>query len=187
MKETNLIKILCSIPVILLALYYVPFLGVCLIILRNFAYYNRKHFNISYILVGLGFVLFVPKIVLSILKLLSINNSYLTDLTSNDIYLKLVNYGKSILIIGTIFIIISFIAKRLINKSIDSIKSYIIRQEQQDYEISKQNDMAIKLKQEQAKNTNVIYCPKCGASNLLTDKVGICKYCRSKIENKTSR
>ena len=37
-------------------------------------------------------------------------------------------------------------------------------------------------KQEKTKNTKVVYCPYCGADNMLTEKVGTCKYCRRKIQ-----
>ena len=42
MKNNLFIKILCSIPVILLFLYFIPFLGVCLILFRYFIYDNKK-------------------------------------------------------------------------------------------------------------------------------------------------
>ena len=38
MKEREIFKILTSIPVILIVLYFIPFLGVCLIIFRYFIY-----------------------------------------------------------------------------------------------------------------------------------------------------
>ena len=54
----------------------------------------------------------------------------------------------------------------------------------QDAEISKQNDMQIKIKQQNAKNTSYVKCPNCGSDNLLSEKFGTCKYCRRKLVNK---
>ena len=43
---------------------------------------------------------------------------------------------------------------------------------------------ALKEKIEAAKNMTVVYCPHCGADNILTTNVGTCKYCRSRLEVK---
>lgn len=43
--------------------------------------------------------------------------------------------------------------------------------------------MEIKLKQERAKNTHVVYFSYCGADNKLTEKTETCKYCRRQIES----
>ena len=42
----------------------------------------------------------------------------------------------------------------------------------------------MKEKREKAKNTHIVYCPYCGADNMLTSNVGRCKYCRRRIEYK---
>ena len=90
--------------------------------------------------------------------------------------------------IGIIFIIISFVLKTLFdkisNKLNSGIRSYISETQRKNAEISKQNDMEIKLKQEKAKNTSYVKCRSCGADNLISNKFGNCKYCRRKIENK---
>ena len=40
----------------------------------------------------------------------------------------------------------------------------------------------MKEKQMQAKNTHVVICSHCGASNMLTSTTGKCKYCRNIIQ-----
>lgn len=42
----------------------------------------------------------------------------------------------------------------------------------------------MKEKREKAKNTGYVKCPYCGSDNLVSEKFGICAYCRRKIENK---
>ena len=64
------------------------------------------------------------------------------------------------------------------------VRNYISETQRRDAEISKQNDMEMKIKQEKAKNTSYVKCPNCGSDNLLEGKFGTCKYCRRELENK---
>ena len=57
--------------------------------------------------------------------------------------------------------------------------------QEQELEISRENDLKIKEKQLKAQNTSYVKCPYCGSDNLLSEKFGICTYCRRKIENKS--
>ena len=52
---------------------------------------------------------------------------------------------------------------------------------QNEKEVSRENDLKVKLKQIASQNTEVVICPYCGADNILTSKVGTCKFCRKKI------
>ena len=70
------------------------------------------------------------------------------------------------------------------NKFKTSAKEYIDEMERKEAEISRQNDLEIKLKQETAKNTHVVYCPNCGADNIIVGNHGKCKYCRSVLKAK---
>ena len=57
MRNNSIIKLLCSIPVILVVLYFIPFLGVCLLICRYIVYYyDRKRISTPYYLVSIGFI-----------------------------------------------------------------------------------------------------------------------------------
>ena len=135
MKNNLLFKILSSLPIILISLYFIPFLGVCLILLRYF-----------------------------------------------------INYSKRLICVGVIFLIISFVLNTIFDKvssKLNSgIRNYINETQRRDAEISRKNDMEIKIKQEKAKNTSYVKCPNCGSDNLLGEKYGTCKYCRSKLVNK---
>ena len=61
---------------------------------------------------------------------------------------------------------------------------YVHSEFKKDEEISKQNDMELKIKREKALSTAYVKCPYCGADNLISQKVGVCSYCRRKLENK---
>ncbi len=185
MKEREIFKILTSIPVILIVLYFIPFLGVCLIIFRYFIYKN-KYYKLPLTLVICGILIIIPNIVNSILKSFKINS--LENLITLDIYQKLVPYSKRLITVGIIFLIISYIVKiiynKVSNKLTNEFKNYIQKEEQRSAEISAKNDLIMKEKREKAQNTHVVYCPYCGSDNMITGSVGTCKYCRRKIEYK---
>ena len=192
MKTNFLIKVLCSLPVILLGLYFIPFVGICLLILRYFIYSNRNKLSTYLLLIGMGVLVYVPKLLYSILDVIKYDgvlNSYLDKIVNSNLYsVDLINYGKFIIIVGVIFLIISVVLKQLLEKVIHSINgmanNYISKSVESNAKISKENDMEIKVKQEKAKNTTYIKCPKCGADNIISEQFGECKYCRSKLVNK---
>lgn len=186
MSSNNILKILCSLPSILLFLYFIPFVGVCLIILRCFVYNNKKRF-VSKGLIIIGILIYIPKILGDILNLIKFKIDtipYFSEVINSDAYIKLVDYSEFILTVGIITLIISVIFKKVFDKISRVARSYIKSNISQQQEISKQNDLEVKLRREKAKNTHVVYCPHCGGDNMLTEKVGKCKYCRRKIEFK---
>ena len=187
MKNNLLFKILASLPIILLMLYFIPFLGIILILFRFFVYSNKKISTSIYITL-VGILLLIPKIIYFILGIFKIDINtipYLQDVLNSDLYnINFINYSKLLICIGIIFLIISFALTAIFNKLNIGILNYISKQEKMDTKISRENDMKIKIKQEKAKNTSYVKCPYCGSDNLLSEKFGICQYCRRKIENK---
>ncbi len=187
MKNNLLFKILASLPIILLMLYFIPFLGIILILFRFFVYSNKKISTSIYITL-VGILILIPKIIYFILGIFKININtipYLQDVLNSDLYnINFINYSKLLICIGIIFLIISFALTAIFNKLNIGILNYISKQEKMDTKISRENDMKIKIKQEKAKNTSYVKCPYCGSDNLLSEKFGICQYCRRKIENK---
>lgn len=192
MKNNLLFKLLSSLPMILIALYFIPFLGVCLILLRYFMYNNRKRISTPIYIIGVGILILIPKVLNLILDMVKVDITtipYLKDVVNAELYsVDFINYSKRLICVGVIFLIISFVLKTLfdkVNSKLNNgIRNYISETQKRDAEISKQNDMEIKIKQEKAKNTSYVKCPNCGSDNLLGEKFGVCKYCRSKIENK---
>lgn len=188
MKSNALFKLLATLPVIFIALYFIPFLGICLILFRYFMYNDKRRVRTSIILFGVGILILIPKGLYSVLDIVNFDiNSipYLEDIINSELYnIELIDYSKFLICVGIIFLIISFIIKSLFNKVNSGIMKYITETEKRDAEMSKQNDMEIKLKQEKAKNTSYVKCPNCGSDNLLGEKFGTCSYCRRKIENK---
>ena len=191
MSNNLIIKILCNFIVILLTLYFIPFLGVCLIIFRFCIYKNKRHYSLSVCLIVTGLLLLVPKIINSLIRILKLDNveiPYLKNILDADIYVRLVKYGKLLITIGVLSFIISIIIKNLYNKLStklnSSIQDYIEKDVQKDYEIRKENDLIMQEKREKAKNTHVVKCPFCGSDNMLTEQTGVCKFCRKSLEYK---
>lgn len=189
MKNNIFLRSLSSLPVIFIFLYFIPFLGICLILLRYLIYSNkRKRISTPIFLIGVGFLILIPKGLSNIFEMLKLDTNiipYFNDIVSTELYnVEFIKYSKFLLTVGIIFLIISFVFNSLFNKLENFIRSYINAQEKRDVEISQKNDLIMKEKQEKAKNTHVVYCPYCGADNMLTSKTGTCKYCRRQIQAK---
>ena len=188
MSENKLIKLFTSIPIILTLLYFIPFLGICLILFRYYVYRNENHYKIAIVLIVFGLLLLTPKLVNTILKTFKLNIAipYLKTILSSDIYLKLLSYSKWLIIIGVLCLILCYIFTSVVSKVKSSLNSkfnnYIKKNEQRTYEIQKENDLKMKEKQEEAKNTHFVSCPTCGSDNILHGNLGICKHCRRTLK-----
>jgi len=185
MKNNIIVKLLCSISVILVVTYFIPFLGIILILFRFFVY-PKKHYTTAITLVLCGLLILLPKIVNYILELAKINTKilYLGEILNSSIYPKLVSLSKLLIIVGVILLIISYISKMLGEKLGNAVGNYFKEEQRKDYEISEKNDLKMKEKQEIAKNTHFVKCPNCGGDNTVIGNVGKCKFCRKDIAYK---
>ncbi len=160
-------KILCSLPVILIALYFIPFVGICLLMFRliydviNTPKYKRKNSTITYFSTNIfcfGLLLILPNLVYKILEYFKVKGEFLTylnDFISKDIYIKLYSYGKKLLIIGLIAYIISILAKKLFSKTSSTVEKTISDKIKDTYNKSIQNsaeEQSKKLDQEEKLN-----------------------------------
>ena len=156
MRKNLFFKLLCSLPIILVTLYFIPFLGVCLLLLRLYVY-QKKYFSTPVILVLCGFLLWLPKIVSSILEMAKITEEipYLNDILSSDIYPSLLSYSKLLITVGIIFSILSFMFRQvtssLSSKLNSTLRSYMEKDLQQDYEVRKENDLKMQEKRKRRK------------------------------------
>ena len=183
----SFLKLLCSLPIILIVLYFIPFLGICLILFRYYIYRGNKYYKTPILLLVCGILLLIPKLIDLVLKMFKLDNikiPYLNSILTFDIYTKLLSYSKLLVTVGIIFLILSFIFKNVFNKLSSKLRNYMEQDLKKDYEIRKENDMKMQEKREKAKNTHVVHCPFCGSDNMLTEQTGTCKFCRRKIEYK---
>lgn len=192
MRNNSFVKLLCSIPVILAFIYFIPFLGICLLFLRCFVYNNRKKTSTPIYLIGFGILILLPKGMQYVFDMIKFDvNSfpYYTDIINSDLYLSnFINYSKTLITLGIIYVIISTIFTSIYNKVTSKVstglRNYMQQDLQKDYEIRKENDLKMQEKREISKNTHVVRCPYCGSDNMLTEQTGTCKFCRRKIEFK---
>lgn len=185
MRDNIFLRLLTSIPIILIFLYFIPFLGICLIILRQFIYNNKKRISTPIILIIFGILILVPiglNLIFNLIKFDKTVIPYFNEIINSQIYTtNLIKYSKLLITTGIVLLIISFIINSIYQKLENNLKTYISNQEKKDAEISKKNDLIMKEKREKAKNTHVVHCPYCGSDNMLTEQTGTCKFCRRKI------
>ena len=144
MKNNLFIKILCSIPVILFAMYFSRFLGICLVIFRLIAFRNSKYV-LPGTLVMMGIVLLIPKG----LHMISSEIPYINDIVTSDIYNKLLSYSKFLLIFVVILMIVTYIINLIgikLNNLSNQVSNYAKKEEQTRQNIMKENDMKMRMK-----------------------------------------
>jgi len=185
MKGNFWIRLLTSLPIILLLLYYLPFLGICLLLFRYFFSRLKMRFFTSFFLLVFGLVLLIPNGILMISRLIEkdiVKSLYLTDVVNSLFYQdSVIGYAKLLLTLGTLFSLFSALLSRIFNRGKSLVRAIFKDQEKKRLEIFEKNDMLIKERQEKARNTHVVICPYCGADLMLTESTGTCKYCRRKI------
>lgn len=191
MSENSILKIICSIPVILILLYFLPFVGVCLIIARYFVYRSRKSYELPIVLLIVGIFLLLPRgaeLILGYLKMDLSSIPYLSNVVGSELYIKIIKYSKFLLTLGIITLIVSYIIKSVVQKATTKIAAAlntgVSNYMNKEAEIKEKNDLKIKEQQERAKHTHSIKCPTCGSFNLIYEDVGVCKYCRNPISAK---
>jgi len=185
MKNNLIVRLLCSLPVILIVMYFIPFLGICLVLFRYFVY-NKKHYSTAITLVVCGLLILLPKFINYVIGLIKIDNNipYLREVLEANVYTKLLSYSKLLIIVGVIFIVLSYIGNMITTKLGSALGNYFKEEQRKEYEISEKNDLKMKEKREIAKNTHFVKCPNCGGDNTVIGNVGKCKYCRKDIEYK---
>lgn len=183
MEKKFFIKVITSLPVILIFMYFIPFIGIALMILRTILKDNFNKITDEIIMICIGVLLMIPKLIIVGSEFLKINIDKLNSYISFDIYIfNLYKYGSRLIIFGVIYLIILILCKKILNIIGISMNSYIREQQNANYKIAKENDMKMREKQERAKNTKIIKCPYCGASNIIQANIGVCKYCRKEIK-----
>ena len=105
------IKIISSIPVILVTLFFIPILGICLLLIRFLDGDVKKKRRIVLLFFVLGIIILIPMIldkVLQFLKLKNVNIPFLKEIVEAKIYkLEFIKYGKLLIIISVVILIVS--------------------------------------------------------------------------------
>lgn len=179
MGNNQLIKLTMSLPVILLLLYVIPFLGFVLLLIKMII--NNKSKNTTLVMVFVWNVLVFLPWVLD--KFNVIDEA--SNIVSNDIYQYLLEGNTYVLgsgiICGLLAILYQRLANSIMSKSIKYIKDKMAEDEARDYKIKSENDMKIRQQKEVVNNTRLAECKSCGAEVLVSSKDVICPYCRQPL------
>ena len=180
-SANGLVKLICSLPVVLIVLYFLPVLGVIMVIARYFIYGERHFFRTPVVLMLAGLILLVPRG----LQLATENfNLGFTIPHLSDI----LNF--ELLIVGVVILIVSYLLKSFISGLSNNIRSmmsqYASTKQAEEVEIRKENDLKLREKEitSKQKTPHVVKCPHCGKTNSITGTVGKCRSCSSAIEYK---
>ena len=186
------LKIICSIPVLLVVLYFLPPLGIFMLIGRYFVYDSRHYYRAPISLFIIGAIILIPR-GLELLNSnfnLSLSIPNFNYIVQPETYQKFVDFAKSLIIISVIFLVVSYILKFIANKISGTIgqvlKAYFSKEMETEAKIRQENDLKLKEKaiESKQKTPHVVKCPNCGKANSIVGTVGKCKACRNHIEYK---
>ena len=193
-------KLICSIPVIIATLYFVPPIGVILTITRLFVFGSYRYYRVPTIILIIALLSLIPRAY----ELLQNNFGEaiptiqpLIDFRNHQLFAKFTDYGRWTAIFGIIMLVISIIFGKLFN----AISTYFSKvstaatKYQKDTENTKKlprngDEINERYKEEVTKNKSetdqntphVAKCPSCGKVNHFIGTVGKCKACRNPIE-----
>ena len=183
MIKKSFINLITSLPIILIALYFLPILGILLLLLKFITATNKNN-NIATILIILGLLIQVPNLLKWLSKSFKFTVPYLNKVLEYDLYYDLTKYSTLLIITGVVLIIITTLFNKIFgsikNTLNEAVDTYVTKQAELDHK----NDLEIMKEQEKAKNTHAVHCPNCGAVTIVSDNVTRCKYCRTVLESK---
>lgn len=187
MKIAN---ILFSIPIILLLLFFLPPLGVIVLLARYAVLGVRHFFRAPVTIVAIGLIIALPFGLDWLIKAVhaDITIPFLSDIVNWEYYPKLLDFAKFSIIVAIIVLIVTILLRNLISaisgKVSRLIGGYYSDMQKRDTAIAKENDLKLKEKaiESKQKTPHVVKCPHCGKTNSIIGTVGECKACRSAIE-----
>ncbi len=188
----KLMKFLCSIPVILLLLYFLPPLGVIVFLARYLVYGDRHFFRAPVVIAIVSLILLIPQGLYLANQNFNLNLSvpFLNEVIDSNIYPKLADYAKFSFIVAIIILIVTYLLRSFLGglsaKFSQLLSSYFSAKQAEEERIAKENDLKLKEKAltSKQKTPHVVKCPHCGKSNSIIGTVGECISCREPIEYK---
>ena len=174
------LKIIFSLPIVLLMLYLFPVVGVIFAMIHLYLYRRaRDYFPILLLIIGI--ILYLPRILEILSQKFQFTIISLSEILEMPIYSQIQPYAKRLIILGIVFMLVSAIFKWIVNLGRNSLLEYIKGQEMESAKLNAKNDLIMKEKREKSLNSHVILCPHCGADNLIYGDSGTCKFCRKMI------
>lgn len=186
-------KIICSLPVLLVTLYFVPPLGVALTIARLFIYGSYRYYRVPALILVIALLCLAPRGY----ELLQQNFGDsipafqpFIDFRAHPLYGKLTDYGRWTAIFSIIMVIASIALGKVANLVSQALRMARMagsgaNRTTSGSDVRKtpimQKDNAQVDPSDQS-TPHVVKCPNCGKANAIKGTVGTCKACRTAIE-----
>jgi len=186
----SLPKLICSLPVILVTLYFIPPIGVLLTIARLFIYGSYRYYRVPAAILVAALLCLAPRGYELLQQNFGVNIpflQFLVDFRLHPLYQKLTDFGRWV----AIFSLIMFLVSVFLGKIATTVSS-ALRMARMAGSMSKDepkstgkstltHDNPAKHQTDQT-TPHVVKCLNCGKANHIIGTVGTCKACRSAIE-----
>ena len=181
MSKNELLKILFSLPIVLVVIYFMPFLGVVMLVARKFIVGKTKY-PVGIVFITVTTIIIIPKLIENIFSLFKISQlDFIENILASDVYHILLSRCKLLFILGVIALIIEAISRKIRTSAVNSLMSYFNSMQEKD-NVFEDNDLAISENIEKPKNTSFVKCPNCGANNVIHGNTGKCSFCKSNLK-----
>ena len=184
----RLLELVLSLPVIVVAMYFLPILGIILVFIRAIKYKYNRNYGFNMMLAVCGVVLLLPKLMKYLMDLIKVKTGeipYLNEILELDIYPKLVDLGKLLIVVGLICNLVSYFSRRLSNQKTASLKEKTtVRTLQAEAQAnSKMYGINTETEKVEPKEAELqeFNCPYCAGLNKAYEEAINCKYCGREI------
>lgn len=183
----SLPKLICSLPVILITLYFVPPIGIILTIARLFIYGSYRYYRVPAAILVVALLCLVPRAYELLQQNFGVNIpflQFLVDFRLHPLYQKLTDFGRWVAIFSLIMFVVSLILGKVATAVSGALRMARMASSERSTNTNKPGltpDNPAKHQTDQT-TPHVVKCLNCGKANHITGTVGTCKACRSAIE-----
>lgn len=177
-------RLICSLPVLLVTLYFVPPLGVVLTIARLFIYGSYRYYRVPTAILVVALLCLVPRGY----ELLQQNFGGqapivqpLIDFRAHPLFTKLTDFGRWTAIFSIIMLVVSQILGKVANLASQALRMARMA-DSKAASTEKPQKETPKASASDQSTPHVVKCPNCGKANHIIGTVGNCKSCRSAVE-----
>ena len=187
-------KIICSLPVLLVTLYFVPPLGVVLTIARLFIYGSYRYYRVPAVILVVALLCLAPRGY----ELLQQNFGEsipafqpFIDFRTHPLFAKLTDFGRWTAIFSVIMIIASLALAKVANLASQALRmARMASSASRTNAGSESSTRKTPVMQKDGREADpsdqstphVVKCDNCGKANHIIGTVGTCKACRTAIE-----
>ena len=181
-------RLVCSLPVLLVTLYFVPALGVILTIARLFIYGSYRYYRVPAALLIVALLCLAPRGY----ELLQQNFGGqiptfqpFIDFRGHELYAKLTAFGRFTAIFSIIMLVLTQILGKLATSVSKALRMASMAKSESNTKSTGKATMTPddpKAVQTDQTTPHVLKCQHCGKVNHIKGTVGDCKSCRNPIE-----